>query len=177
MTRSDGAITASWPAVTGADGYTVEYSAVGNGKWITAASNHAGTGITIAGVNNGHTYLVGVSAEKRPDKGPPQVSPPAGPYSKQKPDAPPSVTVLRADGKLTAFWNSGWGAESYRVMYTSDGGENWTLAAASHPVGTEPPASTSALTTPRRTPWASAPTTGTGTAPGATPPPAGRMFR
>ena len=134
VTRSDGAITASWPAVTGADGYTVEYSAVGNGKWITAASNHDGTSFTIAGVNNGHTYLVGVSAEKRPDKGPPQVSPPAGPYSKQAPDAPPSVTILRADGKLTAFWNSGWGAESYEVAYTADGGQTWSQAAASHPV-------------------------------------------
>ena len=142
VTRSDGAMTASWPAVAGATGYFVEYSAVGGGNWITAAANHAGTGITINGVNNGHTYLVGVSSlsgeasnkPKRPGTSPPQVSPPSGPYSKTAPDAPPSVTILRANGKLTAFWNSGWGAESYRVMYTSDGGENWTLAAESHPV-------------------------------------------
>ena len=142
VTRSDGAMTASWPAVAGATGYFVEYSAVGGGNWITAAANHAGTGITINGVNNGHTYLVGVSSlsgeasnkPKRPGTSPPQVSPPSGPYSKSPPDAPPSVTVLRADGKLTAFWNSGWGAESYRVMYTSDGGNSWLLAAESHPV-------------------------------------------
>ena len=61
-TRSDGAITASWPAVAGATGYTITYSAVGNGSWITEASNHARTSITITGINNDYTYLVGASA-------------------------------------------------------------------------------------------------------------------
>ena len=62
VTRSDGAITASWPAVSGATGYTVTYSAVGNGNWITAASNQTRTSITITGLNNDYTYLVGASA-------------------------------------------------------------------------------------------------------------------
>ena len=45
------------------------------------------------------------------------------------------MTVLRADGELTAFWNSGFGAESYHVTYTSDNGKNWSAAASDHPVG------------------------------------------
>ena len=135
ITRADGVITASWPAVSGADGYNVTYSAVGNGNWISAASNHNGTGITISGVNNDHTYLVSASAQNAAGASAQTVSPAAGPYSDQAPAAPPSVTVIRGDGTLTAFWNSGYGAESYHVTYTADGGKNWSLAATNHPVG------------------------------------------
>ena len=132
VTRSDGAMTASWPAVEGASGYTVTYSAVGNGSLITAASNHVRTSITISGVNNDYTYIVGASANSGGGK---LVSALSGPYSQKAPLAPPSVTVLRDDGKLTAFWNSGYGAEAYHVTYSSDFGKNWTLAARNYPVG------------------------------------------
>ena len=135
VTRADGAITASWPAVSGATGYTVTYSAVGNGNWTTAASNQAGNSITIAGVNNDHTYVVGASASNRAGSSNKRVSPPSGPYSNKAPLAPPSVTVLRADGELTAFWNSGYGAEDYHVTYSADNGKSWSLAASKHPVG------------------------------------------
>ena len=135
VTRTDGAITASWPAVSGANGYTVTYSAVGNGNWTTAASNQSATSITIAGVNNDHTYLVGASASNAAGSSASSVSPPAGPYSQQPPAAPPSVTILRADKELTAFWNSGYGAESYHVTYSSNNGKTWSLAAERVPVG------------------------------------------
>ena len=135
VTRADGAITASWPAVSGANGYTVTYSAVGNGNWTTAASNQAGNSITIAGVNNDHTYVVGASASNRAGSSNKRVSPPAGPYSNKAPLAPPSVTILRADGELTAFWNSGYGADDYHVTYSADNGKTWKLAARNHPVG------------------------------------------
>ena len=135
VTRSDGAIIASWPAAAGATGYTVTYSAVGSGNWITAASNQAGTSITISGVNNDHTYLVGASSSNKYGESPRKVSPAAGPYSEKPPATPLSVTVLRADGELNAFWNSGFGAESYHVTYTSDNGKNWTAAVSDLPVG------------------------------------------
>ena len=135
VTRSDGAITASWPPVSGATGYTLTYSAVGDGEWTTAASNHAGNSFTISGLNNDYTYLVGASASNAAGQSGSTVSPASGPYSNKKPSAPPSVTILRADGQLTAFWNSGYGAESYHVTYSSDYGKTWTLAASSHPVG------------------------------------------
>ena len=135
VTRADGAITAAWPAVDGATGYDVTYSAVGDGDWITAASNHTGNSFTISGLNNDHTYLVGASSRNKYGQSPSKVSPPAGPYSQQPPATPLSVTVLRADGELTAFWNSGFGAESYHVTYTSDNGKSWSAAASDHPVG------------------------------------------
>ena len=135
VTRADGAITASWPAVSGATGYTITYSAVGNGNWTTAASNQARNSITIAGLNNDYTYLVGASASNAAGQSASSVSPAAGPYSNKAPLPPPSVTILRADGELTAFWNSGYGAESYHVTYTSDNGKSWSLAAERLPVG------------------------------------------
>ena len=135
VTRSDGAIIASWPAVSEATGYAVAYSAVGSGDWVTAASNQAGNSITISGVNNDHTYLVSASSRNKYGESNPSVSPAAGPYSKRPPATPLSVTVLRADGELTAFWNSGFGAESYHVTYTSDNGKNWSGAASDLPVG------------------------------------------
>ena len=135
VTRADGTLTASWPPVSGATGYTVTYSAVGSGNWITAASNQAAASITISGLNNDHTYLVSASSRNKYGESPSKVSPPSGPYSKRPPATPLSVTVLRADGELTAFWNSGFGAESYHVTYTSDNGKNWTAAASDLPVG------------------------------------------
>ena len=135
VTRSDGTITASWPAVTGASGYTVTYSAVGNGNWTTAAANQARTSITISGVNNNYTYVVGASANNGAGSSNRKVSPPSGPYSQRDPLAPPSVTILRADKELTAFWNSGFGAESYHVTYTDDNGKTWKLAASGLAVG------------------------------------------
>ena len=103
VTRSDGAIIASWPPVSGAAGYAVTYSAVGSGNWITAASNQAATSITINGVNNDHTYLVGASSRNKYGESTRTVSPAAGPYSKRPPATPLSVTVLRANGALTAI--------------------------------------------------------------------------
>ena len=35
---------------------------VGNGNWTAAAANHAGTSITISGVNNDYSYVVGACA-------------------------------------------------------------------------------------------------------------------
>ena len=135
VTRSDGALIASWPAVAGATGYTIAYSAVGNGNWTTAAANHAATSITITGVNNDYSYVVGASARNRAGSSAQSVSPASGPYSSKPPLAPPSVTILRGNGALTAFWNSGYGAESYQVAYTSDDGNTWTTAADRLPVG------------------------------------------
>ena len=120
--------------MSGATGYTLTYSAVGNGDWITAASNHAGNSFTISGLNNDYTYLVGASASNAAGQSASKVSPAAGPYSQKPPIAPPSVTVIRADGQLTAFWNSGYGAESYHVTYSSDYGKTWSLAAERLPV-------------------------------------------
>ena len=61
VTRGDGTVTASWPAVTGATKYHITYSANGKHTWTAASDNHTGTSITIT-ANNGKTYVVAVRA-------------------------------------------------------------------------------------------------------------------
>ncbi len=134
VTRSDGALSASWPAVDGASSYHVTYSADGGASWSLAALNHPGSSITISGVDNAETYIVGVRARGDGGDSGWLNSPPAGPYIPPKaPAAPSSVTVTRTDGALGAIWPAVEGATGYHVTYTSDGGASWSLAALSHP--------------------------------------------
>ena len=62
VTRSDGTLTATWPAVAGATSYHVTYSADGGHSWSLAALNHPDASITISSVTNSATYIVGVRA-------------------------------------------------------------------------------------------------------------------
>ena len=61
ITRGDGTVTASWPAVSGATKYHITYSANGKRNWTAASDSHTGTSITI-NANNGKTYYVAVRA-------------------------------------------------------------------------------------------------------------------
>ena len=135
VTRADGELTASWPAVAGATSYHVTYSSDGGGSWSLAALNHPDSSITIA-VDNALTYVVGVRARNEHGDSGWRNSPAAGPYTPappQTPATPASVTVTRADGELTASWPAVAGATSYHVTYSSDGGGSWSLAAQNHP--------------------------------------------
>ena len=80
VTRADGALSASWPAVAGATSYHVTYSSDGGGSWSLAALNHPGTSITI-GADNASTYLVGVRARNEHGDSGWRNSPAAGPYT------------------------------------------------------------------------------------------------
>ena len=135
VTRADGELTASWPAVEGATSYHVTYSSDGGGSWSLAALNHPHDSITI-GVDNASTYVVGVRARNEHGDSGWRNSPAAGPYApepQQAPATPTSVAVTRADGELTASWPAVEGATSYHVTYSSDGGGSWSLAALNHP--------------------------------------------
>ena len=144
VTRADGTLTASWPAVSGATHYHVTYSSTGGASWELAALDHAATSITIS-VDNAKTYIIGVRAKNESGGGGWRNSPAAGPYTPPTPDptptptptpAPPdavaSVSVTRADGTLTASWDAPSGATSYHVTYTDDGAQSWQLAALNH---------------------------------------------
>ncbi len=132
VTRSNGALTASWDAVKYATSYHITYSSDGGGSWSLAALNHAGTRISI-GVSNSETYLVGVRARNDAGDGGWRNSPSVGPFVLTPPPATPaSVSVTRADGALTASWGAVKGATSYHVTYSSDGGGSWSLAASNH---------------------------------------------
>ena len=78
VTRSDGALTASWGVVDGATSYHVTYSSDGKGSWSLAALNHSSTSITIS-ADNTKTYVVGVRARNDSGDSGWRNSPAAGP--------------------------------------------------------------------------------------------------
>ena len=134
VTRADGSLTASWPAVDGATSYHITYSSNGGWNWSLAAFNHPNASITISSVTNSETYIVAVRARNAQGDSDWRNSSPAGPFTPAAPpETPSSVTVTRTDGSLTASWPAVDGATSYHVTYSSDGGANWTLAALNHP--------------------------------------------
>ena len=131
VTRGDGTLKATWPAVEGATSYHVTYSSDGGASWSLAALNHPEASITIEGVSNDETYIVGVRARSSADDSGWRNSAPAGPFTPLS--APESVTVTRGDGTLMATWPAVKGATSYHVTYSSDSGVSWSLAALNHP--------------------------------------------
>ncbi len=62
VTRADGTLTASWPAVSGATSYHITYSSDNKRNWSLAALNHPTNSITISGLENAQSYIVGVRA-------------------------------------------------------------------------------------------------------------------
>ena len=133
VTRGDGVLNASWPAVEGATSYHVTYSSDNGASWSLAAERHPETSIEITGVDNALTYVVGVRARNEAGDSGWINSPPAGPFSAEPPATPSSVTVTRGDGTLNASWPAVEGATSYHVTYSSDNGASWSLAALHHP--------------------------------------------
>ncbi len=137
VSRSDGSLTASWSAPSGATKYHVTYSSNGGGSWSLASLDHSGTSITI-GVDNSKTYLVGVRAGNDNGWSGWTNSPSSGPYFPpdtervKPPAAPSSVSVSRSDGSLTASWPAVSGATSYHVTYTSTHKQSWELGASNH---------------------------------------------
>ena len=140
VTRADGSLTASWSAPAGATKYHITYSSDGKRTWSLAAAEHGSTSITISGVKNESSYVVGVragnahgwsgwrnSASARPYTPPPTLTPPTTP-----PGTPAAVHVSRSDGAMAARWDAPTGATRYHITYSSNGGGSWTLAAYGH---------------------------------------------
>ena len=132
VTRANGTLTATWPAVDGASNYHVTYSSDNGASWSLGALTHLENSITINGVANDSTYIVGVRARNGSSGSGWRNSPPAGPYVLQPPATPSSVSVTRADGTLTTTWAAIDGATSYHITYSSDYGASWSLAAFGH---------------------------------------------
>ncbi len=88
VTRTDGALHAIWLAVRGATSYHVTYSSDGGASWSLAALNHPGSSITIGGVDNARTYIVGVRARGDGGDSGWLNSPPAGPFTPTKTPSP-----------------------------------------------------------------------------------------
>ena len=90
LTRADGTVTASWPAVSGAAKYHATYSTDGGSSWHAPVSNH--TNITTNGVtfnaDNAKSYIVGVRAGNDNGWSGWVNSAPAGPYTPEPTPTP-----------------------------------------------------------------------------------------
>ena len=133
LSRADGTVTASWPAVSGATKYHVTYTTDNGGSWHAPVSNHTnitGNNLTF-NADNSKSYIVGVRAgnvnnqwsgwRNSPSAGPytpPQPTPTPTPTPTPAPQPPgsvSSVTVTRADGTLNASWPAVSGATKYTL--------------------------------------------------------------
>ena len=144
ITRADGTVTASWPAVSGATKYHATYTTDNGGSWHAPVSNHTNiaTNSVTFDADNSKSYIVGVRAGNDHGWSGWRNSPSAGPYQSQPtptptptpqpPGAVSSVSLSRADGTVTADWPAVSGATKYHVTYTDDGGQSWSLAASNH---------------------------------------------
>ena len=133
VTRADGALTASWDAVSGATSYHITYTSNNGTSWSLGALNHPNSSITISSIDNSKTYIVGVRARNEHGDSLWRNSPPSGPFTPSTPGTPSSVSVTRSDRALTASWDAVSGATSYHITYTSNNGTSWSLAALNHP--------------------------------------------
>ena len=132
VTRSEGMLTATWPAVADATGYDITYSSDGE-SWAVAALNYSKATITFR-VKNSATYVVAVRALNAHGDSSWRKSSPSGPFVQTNPpEAPSSVTLTRSVGTLTATWPAVSDAADYHVTYTWNGGKSWNLAAINYP--------------------------------------------
>ena len=97
VTRADGSLTATWPAVKHATSYHVTYSSDGGASWTLAALNHPSTGsgtdsITVTGLDNSLTYVVGVRARNDSGDSGWRNSDPAAPFVPPTPVPTPEPT-------------------------------------------------------------------------------------
>ena len=136
LSRADGTVTASWPAVSGATKYHATYSADGGSSWHAPVNNHTNipTNSITFDADNSKSYIVGVRAGNDSDQWSGwRNSPSAGPFTPNPAPGPvSSVTITRTDGNLNANWPAVNGATKYHITYTVNGSGNWMLAALNH---------------------------------------------
>ena len=130
VSRANKTLTASGYTVSNATKYHITYSPNGGQSWRLASKNHTETSITISGVDNGKTYIVGVRAgntygwsgwRNSAASGPPEIAP----------DRVAIVVASRGDGTLTGMWLPVSNATKYDVNYRTEGG-SWQRGATGH---------------------------------------------
>ena len=141
VTRGDGTLTASWDAVANATSYHITYSSNNKQSWSLGAFAHSGTSITISGVDNAKTYVVGVRGLNSANEGGAwRNSAPAGAYTPpvlpNPPAAPTNVAVAPGDGFLGVTWSAVDGADSYEVRAKPEGGGTSWIDVATGVTGT-----------------------------------------
>ena len=129
VTRADGTLTVSGYSVSNATKYHITYTSNGGQSWTAAACgvNCTGTSITITGVDNYKTYIVGVRAGNATGWSGWRNSAPA--TTTTPPDAPSSVWGERVcDSSMKVWWHRSDGATGYDLLYSKDGGQTWRSA-------------------------------------------------
>ena len=135
VTRGTGTLTATWPAVDGATSYHITYSSDGGVSWSFGADNHTENSITISGITNSGTYIVGVRARSIHGDSAWVNSSPSGPYT------PPATATLTATNptansvNLTiANWTQNWW---YLPAEAASGGGQTTYSCSGTVFGTQ----------------------------------------
>ncbi len=116
VTRADGTLTASGYSVSNATKYHITYTSNGGQSWTAASDSHTGSSITINGVDNAKSYIVGVRAGNAGGWSGWRNSPSAGPY------IPPErgIRVEDSNGNpITALSVPEGGEASYQVKLTA----------------------------------------------------------
>ena len=116
-TASDGKVTISWSAVSGATKYRLQRTT--GSSWSTIVYPTA-TSYTDTGVTNGTTYKYRVLAYVNGAWGTPSSAVSAIPTSA----VPQNVSVINGDGKVTISWSNVSGATKYRLQRTT--GSSWS---------------------------------------------------
>ena len=113
VTRGDGTLTASWPAVSGATKYHITYSYNDKRSWTAASDNHATSSITIS-ANNGKTYYVAARAGNSGGWSGWRVS------AASEPENQPGIIVQDSNGNAITVLSVPEGGEaSYQVKLAS----------------------------------------------------------
>ena len=94
LTRSDGTVTANWPAISNATKYHVTYTTDGGGSWHAPVADHRNvpTNSLTFNADNSKSYMVGVRAGNDQGWSGWRNSPQAGPYTPPAPTATPTPT-------------------------------------------------------------------------------------
>ena len=133
ITRSTGALNATWTASPGAYRYWVYTDDSGDGHFVrTLVGTPASNSITVTGVNDSLNYRVALYARTE-NSGRTEwaVSAPAGTLT-SPPVAPTWVGVSRSGGALAVSWPAMVGAASYNVNISGDHGQTWARQATAH---------------------------------------------
>ncbi len=134
--RGKGTLTASWPAVSDATKYQVNYTADKGRVWKTLASEHTSNSITFE-IWNGNTYIIGVRAGNANGwsgwTNSLESPPIPNPLPSNMLPGPDWVSVTRGNGTLTATWAAVSGATRYFIRYSTDFGTTFQLLSNNHP--------------------------------------------
>ena len=119
-------LAVSWDAPARATHYHVTYTDSNGASWQLATLEHAGTSLTINGVDSSKTYMVGVRAKNAAGASGWTNSAAA---MLAAPDPVAVVTAVHQGSSLAVSWDAPARATHYHVTYSSNNGASWQLVA------------------------------------------------